>query len=78
MTVEDVYHHVQGLSAADQERLVELIEDNLGEVRRNLIRDNAQLEEMLVAGLRSGPGIEATPAYWAAKERRAVERLGPA
>ena len=40
-------------------------------IRRDLGGDaTARLEQLLLEGVRSGPGVEATPQWW--KERRAV------
>jgi hypothetical protein len=76
MTVEEVYSQVKQLSRAERAQLVELIE-RLDPEAPQMLRSDEELEALALEGLDSG-FILADDAYWAEKERRVIERLGPA
>jgi antitoxin ParD1/3/4 len=52
--------------------IVSLVE----EARRNAARD--RLEQLLIEGLDSGPGIEVTPEYWEKKKEEWTKKYGRA
>ena len=84
MTVYDIYdQNIKSLPAGARLQLAKLILNDLSpeeplatEVsdRPGDIRDQNHLEELLLAGLNSGPGIEATPEYWREKRTTLLER----
>ena len=84
MTVFEIYDQtIKTLPADDRLRLAKLIIDDLAladtalnteiPARRGGIRDQEHLELLLLDGLNSGPGIEATPEYWRKKHRTLLE-----
>jgi antitoxin ParD1/3/4 len=57
-----------GKFSTPSEYVVDLVEQD----RRRAARKH--LEELLLAGLHSGPGIEVTPEYWEAKKQAFLAR----
>lgn len=53
----------------------EYIREMIRAARRRQSMDH-KLEELLLEGLDSGPGVVADDTYWAAKEKRLLERWG--
>jgi hypothetical protein len=84
MTVYDIYDQtIKSLPAGERLQLARLILNDLSPdepldlvmlEREGEILDQDHLEELLRAGLNSGPGIEATPEYWREKRRALLER----
>jgi hypothetical protein len=85
MTVYEIYDQtIKTLPVDERLRLAKLIlndlspdEETLGQnfaERPGEIRDQDHLEELLLAGLNSGPGIEVTPEYWENKRTVLLER----
>jgi hypothetical protein len=85
MTVYEIYDQtIKALSAEERLRLAKLILNDLlpddatfsqaFPERLSEIRDQDRLEELLLAGLNSGPAIEATPEYWEQKRTTLLER----
>ena len=84
MSVYDIYdQNIKPLPAGERLQLARLIlndlspEEPLDAVvpeRPGEIRDRDHLEELLLAGLNSGPGIEATPEYWRGKRTTLLKR----
>jgi len=66
MTVNQIYNEtIKSLPSNDRLLLARLILDDITSYPTRLeIRDHNHLEELLLSGLHSGPGIEATPDYW--------------
>jgi hypothetical protein len=72
MTVLDIYDQtIKPLPADARLQLARMILDDLAPGE---IRDRAQLEDMLLAGLDSGPGIESTSEYWQKKRTALITR----
>jgi len=77
MTVKEIYEQtIKPLAADDRAALANLILDDLAPEPPNAFHSEDELEQMLLAGLNSGPGITVTPEYWQKKKERLVERLG--
>jgi hypothetical protein len=85
MTVYEIYDQaIKTLPAGERLRLAKLILNDLSPDDEKLsaglparpggIRDQAHLEALLLAGLDSGPEIEATPEYWEQKRATLLER----
>ena len=83
MTTYELYNQaIRPLPADERLNIARLILDGLApdslSDRPSDVRDPAHLEQLLLDGLNSGPTIEADAAFWARKEQRVIERLGPA
>lgn len=86
MTVADMYDQtIKSLPAGDRLRLARLILDDLSPEepldntvpeREGGIRDSEHLEELLLAGLNSGRGVETSGEYWNDKRAALIERHG--
>jgi len=85
MTVYEIYDQtIKTLSVDERLRLAKLIINDLSpddeahlqdlSGRHGEVRDKDHLEELLLAGLNSGPGIEVTPQYWENKRTTLLER----
>jgi hypothetical protein len=84
MTVYDIYDQtIRSLPAGERLQLARLILDDLPphgtldpavEERPTEVRDHDELEELLLAGLGSGPAIDVTPEYWRQKRAALLER----
>lgn len=84
MTLIDIYRRsIRPLPPGDRLQLARLILNDLstGEAgdsiapdRPGEIRDEDHREELLLAGLNSGPGIEATAEYWSEKRNTLLAR----
>jgi hypothetical protein len=85
MTVFEIYDQtIKPLPAEERLHLARLILDDLSPdaakfpvalpERPGEIRDQEHLEELLLAGLHSGPEIEATTEYWQQKRAALLER----
>jgi hypothetical protein len=75
MTVDEVYSQIKQLTPAERAQLRQLL-DGLDEPP-GTYHSQEELEQMLLDGLNSGR-VVADDAYWAKKERRVIERQGPA
>jgi hypothetical protein len=66
MTGTQLYNDtVKKMPSSERLLLARLILDDIASLSDEpVIRDQAHLEELLVAGLHSGPGTEATPEFW--------------
>ncbi len=84
MTAIEIYDQtIKSLPVEERLQLARLILDDLAPdagqsdidvlERPGEIRDREHLEELLLAGLDSGPGIEATPEYWQQKRTILLE-----
>ena len=85
MTAYEIYDQtIRTLPIDERLRLAKLILNDLSPdeatpdqdytERSGEIRDQDHLEELLLAGLDSGPGIEVTPEYWNNKRTTLLER----
>ena len=78
MTIHEMYDQtIKPLLPGERLRLARLILDDLSpDDPPNTIRDQAHLEELLLAGINSGPTVRVTDEFWTAREQAASKRLG--
>ncbi len=85
MTAYEIYDRtIKALPVSERLRLAKLILNDLSPddatldqdliERPSAVRDQSDLEALLLAGLDSGPGIEVTPEYWENKRATLLER----
>lgn len=66
MTGTQLYNDtVKKMPSSERLLLARLILDDIASLAdESIIRDQSHLEDLLLAGLHSGPGTEATPEFW--------------
>ena len=76
ITVDEIYNQVKLLPPTEQKQLADRLLNDIAPEPPNTFHNEEELEQMLLAGLNSGPYIVATPEYWQQKKERLAERFG--
>ncbi len=75
VTVDEIYNQVKLLALTEQKQLADRLLNDIAPEPPNTFHNEDELEQMLLAGLNSGPCIVATPEYWQRKKERLAERF---